>query len=300
LPPLLRVIIVARPTTVVQRIFPTDPHGAVPLPVGRVEPAEDDVDLEIKALRVLVTAGANGIGREVARAFIGEGAKVHVCDVDQKALAALKKSAPTITQTSADVAERGDVERLFGEALKALGGLDVLVNNAGIAGPTGRVEDIAPEQWDRCLAVNITGQFNCARLAVPHLRKSKNPSIVNLSSAAGRLGFPMRAPYAASKWAVVGFTKSLAIELGPAGIRVNAILPGIVEGERIRRVFDAKAKARGISFEQMQAEALSFVSMRTTVTPQQLADAILFICSARGRTISGQAISVCGDTQMLS
>jgi len=258
------------------------------------------VDLEIKALRVLVTAGANGIGREVARAFIGEGAKVHVCDVDQKALVALKKSAPTITQTRADVAERGDVERLFGEALKALGGLDVLVNNAGIAGPTGRVEDIAPEQWDRCLAVNITGQFNCARLAVPHLRKSKNPSIVNLSSAAGRLGFPMRAPYAASKWAVVGFTKSLAIELGPAGIRVNAILPGIVEGERIRRVFDAKAKARGISFEQMQAEALSFVSMRTTVTPQQLADAILFICSARGRTISGQAISVCGDTQMLS
>ena len=258
------------------------------------------MDLEIKALRVLVTAGANGIGREVARAFIGEGAKVHVCDVDQKALAALKKSAPTITQTSADVAERGDVERLFGEALKALSGLDVLVNNAGIAGPTGRVEDIAPEQWDRCLAVNITGQFNCARLAVPHLRKSKNPSIVNLSSAAGRLGFPMRAPYAASKWAVVGFTKSLAIELGPAGIRVNAILPGIVEGERIRRVFDAKAKARGISFEQMQAEALSFVSMRTTVTPQQLADAILFICSARGRTISGQAISVCGDTQMLS
>ncbi len=258
------------------------------------------MDLEIKALRVLVTAGANGIGREVARAFIGEGAKVHVCDVDQKALVALKKSAPTITQTRADVAERGDVERLFGEALKALGGLDVLVNNAGIAGPTGRVEDIAPEQWDRCLAVNITGQFNCARLAVPHLRKSKNPSIVNLSSAAGRLGFPMRAPYAASKWAVVGFTKSLAIELGPAGIRVNAILPGIVEGERIRRVFDAKAKARGISFEQMQAEALSFVSMRTTVTPQQLADAILFICSARGRTISGQAISVCGDTQMLS
>jgi NAD(P)-dependent dehydrogenase (short-subunit alcohol dehydrogenase family) len=134
---------------------------------------------------------------------------------------------------------------------------------------------------------------------VPHLRKSHNASIVNLSSAAGRLGFPLRTPYSAAKWAVVGFTKSLAAELGPDGIRVNAIQPGIVEGARIDRVFENKAKARGISIEAMREEALSVVSMRTTVTPQQIADAIVFICSTRGRTISGQAISVCGDTQML-
>jgi NAD(P)-dependent dehydrogenase (short-subunit alcohol dehydrogenase family) len=258
------------------------------------------VELGIRGLRVLVTAGASGIGRETARAFIAEGAKVHVCDVDPKALRALARSDPRITRTRADVADRKDVERLFREALKVLGRLDVLVNNAGIAGPTGRVEEIAPRDWDRCLAVNITGQFNCARLAVPYLRKSKNPSIVNLSSAAGRLGFSMRTPYASSKWAVVGFTKSLAKELGPDGIRVNAIQPGIVEGERINRVFEAKAKARGISFEEMREEALSFTSMRTSVTPQQIADAIVFICSPRGRTISGQAISICGDTQMLS
>jgi len=257
------------------------------------------MDLGIRNLRVLVTAGAGGIGREVARAFVAEGAKVHVCDVDQGALRALAKSDAKITRTRADVADRRQVARLFKDTLAALGGLDVLVNNAGIAGPTGRVEDIAPEDWDQCLAVNITGQFNCARLAVPHLRKSKNPSIVNLSSAAGRLGFPLRTPYSASKWAVVGFTKSLAIELGGAGIRVNAIQPGIVEGERIRRVFESKAKAHGIAYEAMRAEALSFVSMRTTVTPQQLADAVLFICSPRGRTISGQAISICGDTQIL-
>src|SRR6185503_16851485 len=134
------------------------------------------------------------------------------------------------------------------EALAALKGLDVLVNNAGIAGPTGKVDEIAPEDWDRCLGVDITGQFNCTRLAVPHLRRSQNASIVNLSSAAGRLGFPMRTAYSSSKWAVVGFTKSLAIELGAEGIRVNAILPGIVERDRIRRVFEAKAKARGITF----------------------------------------------------
>ena len=257
------------------------------------------MELGIKGLRVLVTAGAAGIGREVARAFAGEGAKVHVCDVDAKALRALARSDPKISRTRADVADRNDVERLFKDAIKVLGRLDVLVNNAGIAGPTGRVEEIAPKDWDRCLTVNITGQFNCARLAVPHLRRSKNASIVNLSSAAGRLGFPMRTPYSASKWAVVGFTKSLAMELGEAGIRVNAIMPGIVEGERIRRVFAAKAEARKISYAQMEAEALSLVSMRTTVTPQQLADAILFICSPRGRTISGQALSICGDTQML-
>jgi NAD(P)-dependent dehydrogenase (short-subunit alcohol dehydrogenase family) len=257
------------------------------------------MDLGMKGLRVLVTAGANGIGREVARAFLGEGAKVHICDVDQKALRALGKSDPKITRTRADVSDRAQVAKLFKEALKALGGLDVLVNNAGIAGPTAKVEEMTPEDWDRCLAINITGQFNCARLAVPHLRKSKNPSIINLSSSAGKLGFALRTPYAASKWAVVGFTKSLAVELGPEGIRVNAILPGVVEGERIERVFAAKAKAQGISVKDVRDRALSYVSMRTMVTHRQLADAILFLCSERGRTISGQPISVDGDLQML-
>ena len=143
------------------------------------------------------------------------------------------------------MSDRKQVAKLFREALAALKGLDVLVNNAGIAGPTGKVDEIAPEEWDRCLAVDITGQFNCTRLAVPHLRKSKNASIVNLSSAAGRLGFPLRTPYSAAKWAVVGFTKSLAAELGPEGIRVNAIQPGIVEGARIDRVFENKAQREG-------------------------------------------------------
>jgi len=260
---------------------------------------EVSMNLGIKGLRILVTAGAGGIGLEIARAFTAEGARVHVCDVDAKALRALGLSDPKITRSKADVSDRKQVARLFKQALAALRGLDVLVNNAGIAGPTGKVDEIAPEDWDRCLAIDITGQFNCARLAVPHLRKSKNASIVNLSSAAGRLGFPLRTPYAAAKWAVVGFTKSLAAELGPDRIRVNAIQPGIVEGERIRRVFENKARARGISLDAMKNEALSVVSMRTTVTPQQIADQIVFICSPRGRTISGQAISICGDTQML-
>jgi NAD(P)-dependent dehydrogenase (short-subunit alcohol dehydrogenase family) len=261
---------------------------------------ETTVDLGIKGLRVLVTAGANGIGREVVRAFAAEGAKVHTCDVDREALAALKKSDPKATQSVTDVSDRDQVAKLFDEAITVLGGLDVMINNAGIAGPTGKVEDIPPEEWDRCLAINITGQYNCARLAVPHLRKSENASMVCVSSLAGRLGFALRTPYAASKWAVIGLMKSLAIELGPDGIRVNAILPGVVEGDRQVRVLQSKAQARGVSFNQVRDEALAAVSMHTMVTPQQLADMMVFLASPRGRTISGQAISICGDTQMLA
>src|SRR3954470_11659351 len=206
------------------------------------------MDLDIKGLRVLVTAGANGIGLAIAHAFAAEGAKVHTCDVDVGALAALALSDPAITQTPCDVSDRAAVKRLFEEATAKLGGLDVLVNNAGIAGPTAKVAEMHPEDWDRCLEICLTGQFNCTRLAVPLLRQSNNASIVNISSAAGRLGFAMRTPYAAAKWGVIGFTKSLSTELGPDNIRVNAILPGLVAGDRQRRVLEAKAQQRGIPY----------------------------------------------------
>jgi NAD(P)-dependent dehydrogenase (short-subunit alcohol dehydrogenase family) len=258
------------------------------------------MDLNIRGLRVLVTAGASGIGLEIARAFVREGARVHVADIDRAALDALAASDPALTRSHGDVADRADVARFFDEALRALGGLDALVNNAGIAGPTGRVEEINPEDWDRCLEVCLTGQFNLVRLAVPHLKRSPNASIVNLSSAAGRFGFALRTPYAAAKWAVVGFTKSLSRELGEFGVRVNAILPGLVAGDRIRRVLEAKAQQRGMSFAEMEREALASASLKDYVTPQQLADQIVFLCSPLGRTISGQAIAIDGDLQSLS
>ena len=255
------------------------------------------MDLGIAGLRVLVTAGAAGIGREIVAAFAEEGARVFTCDLDAKGLSTLPAG---IGRMVADVSDRAAVAALFEGGLAHLGGLDVLVNNAGIAGPTGAVDEINPEDWDRCLQVCLTSQFNCARLAVPHLRRSTNASIVNLSSAAGRFGFALRSPYSAAKWGVIGLTKSLAIELGEAGIRVNAILPGLVAGDRQRRVLEAKAQSRGRSFAEVEREAFSYTSLKAYVTPRQLADQILFLCSERGRSTSGQAIAIDNDMKMLA
>ena len=257
------------------------------------------MDLGIKDLRVLVTAGAGGIGLEIARAFVREGANVFICDVDRDALTAVAKSDPMLARIVCDVSERAAVAALFDAAVGHLGGLDCLVNNAGIAGPTGRVEEINPEDWDQCIAVDLTSQFNCVRLAIPHLRKSKNASIMNLSSQAGKHGFPLRSPYAAAKWGVIGFTKSISIELGEDGIRVNALLPGLVAGDRIRRVIEAKAQQNGRSFKDQEDFMLQFTAMKDYVTPQQLADMVVFTASPRGRTITGQSLSVCAGTNML-
>lgn len=257
------------------------------------------MDLGIKGLRVLITAGAGGIGLKVAEAFEREGAKIVVCDIDKSALAAFAKAHPEAGVMECDVADRAAVARLIDSAVAKLGGLDCLVNNAGIAGPTGPVHEIAPEEWDRCLQVCLTSQFNCTRLAVAHLRKSGNPSIINLSSAAGRFGFPNRSAYSAAKWGVVGFTKTIAMELGQYGIRCNAILPGTVEGERIRKVIEAKAKIAGKSADEIADIWLAKASIREMIQPEQLADVMLLLASKRGRTISGQALSIDGDLQSL-
>lgn len=257
------------------------------------------MNLGLDGARVLVTAGAAGIGLAIAREFVREGARVHVCDVDARALAALSASDPTVSHSQCDVSDETSVKRLFDDMLARHGGLDVLVNNAGIAGPTARCEDVALADWERTLAVNLTGQFLCVRSAIPHLRASRNASIVNLSSAAGRFGFPLRTPYAASKWGVIGFTKSLSIELGSDGIRVNAICPGSVAGPRIDSVFANKAAARGVPMETVRDEALAKTSLGRLIAPDDIARMIVFLASPAGANISGQAIGVDADVQSL-
>jgi NAD(P)-dependent dehydrogenase (short-subunit alcohol dehydrogenase family) len=191
------------------------------------------------------------------------------------------------------------VERLFADVQRHLGGLDILVNNAGIAGPTAKVEDIRPQDWDRCIAVDLNGMFYCTRKAMPLIKAAGGGSIINLSSIAGRFGFALRTPYSAAKWAVVGFTQSLAVEAGPDGVRVNCIQPGIVEGERIDRVIQAKAKALGATEEEVRSKMVEGVSMKTTVTPQDIANMALYLATAPGRHISGQDIAICGGSRYL-
>jgi NAD(P)-dependent dehydrogenase (short-subunit alcohol dehydrogenase family) len=257
------------------------------------------MEFSAKGLRVLVTAGAGGIGRVIARTFVDHGAKVHICDVDEKALAGTKKQLPTVTQTLADVSKVADVERLFEDVKKFLHGLDVLVNNAGIAGPTAKVEDIRPEDWDRTIAIDLNGMFYCTRKAMPLIKEAGGGSIINLSSIAGRFGFAMRTPYSAAKWAVVGFTQSLAAEAGPDKVRVNCIQPGIVEGDRIDRVIEAKAKGLGVPPEEVKAKMLEGVALHTTVTQQDIANMALYLATAPGRHISGQSIPICGGARYL-
>lgn len=257
------------------------------------------MELSCKGMRVIITAAASGIGRAIAEAFLDEGARVHICDINEDLLSKCQAALPDIGATLADVSDPAQVDRLFEAATARLGGLDVLVNNAGIPGPTAPVEEIPPDEWDRTMAVNINGQFYCARRAVPLLKAAGGGSIVNLSSQAGLLGYPMRSLYAASKWAVLGFTKTLAMELGEFGIRVNAICPGAVEGDRINRVIAAKAEARGVPPEEVREGYVRTMSMRTFVTAQDVASLVLFICSEAGSKISGQALSVDGHTETL-
>jgi NAD(P)-dependent dehydrogenase (short-subunit alcohol dehydrogenase family) len=245
--------------------------------------------VDLTGLRVAITAGANGIGRVMADSFAARGAAVFVSDIDEAALAECGHPA-----MRADAGVAADME----------GFVDVLINNAGIAGPTKPVEAVTPEELDATLRIDLAAMFHCVRRAVPALREAAGAggfggSIVNLSSAAGRFGFPLRSPYAAAKWGVIGFTKTLAIELGPDGVRANAILPGLVDGPRIRSVLRAKAAAAGLGDNEQTTRALANVSLRCFVTQQDIANMALYLCSPFGRTISGQALAVDGDMQVL-
>ncbi|HDS1696176.1 MULTISPECIES: SDR family oxidoreductase [Pseudomonas] len=247
--------------------------------------------------RVLITAGASGIGYAIALAFNSRGADVTVVDIDSEGLNRLQLEQPSIRTAVCDVAERDSLEHAIPGLIEAMGGLDVLVNNAGVSGPTAPVDQLDPDEWDNVMRINLNGTFNVTRLAIPALKRSSHPSIIHMSSVAGRLGYPDRSPYSTSKWGLIGFTKSLSRELGVFGIRVNAILPGAVEGERFENVLKGRANLSGNSVEEERTKAFSVQSLQRLVDPKDIAELAVFLASDAGKSISGQLLPIDNDMQ---
>jgi NAD(P)-dependent dehydrogenase (short-subunit alcohol dehydrogenase family) len=252
--------------------------------------------MEDQEQRVIVTAGASGIGRAIVDAFLEVGARVHVADLDAGAIDNLPADN-NLSASVTNVADADDVRQMFAAAHKNFGPVTTLINCAGIAGPTAVMEEIDPAAWRQCVAVNLEASFLCAQQAIPHMKAARAGSIINMSSTAGLFGYPMRTPYAAAKWGLIGLTKSMAMELGPWGIRVNAICPGSVEGPRMDAVMAAEATKRGTAPDDVRTTYTKGVSLRTFVTAEDIANMVLFLCSSAGAKVSGQALPVDGHTE---
>jgi NAD(P)-dependent dehydrogenase (short-subunit alcohol dehydrogenase family) len=250
-----------------------------------------------KARRVVVTAGGGGIGLIIAQAFVAAGDRVHVCDVNADAVERVTRDNPAITGTVCDIADRTAVERFVADAVDSLGGIDVLVNNAGIAGPTTSVEDLDPDEWDTVLAVNLTGPFNVTRLAIPHLRKSDAGVVIMMSSVGGRFGYANRSTYATTKRALIALAETLALELGDDGIRVNTIAPGAVAGPRMDGVLRARATATGRDLNDVLTDALGIQSIKRFADPQDVAALAVFLAGEHARTITGQTFAIDGGAK---
>lgn len=249
---------------------------------------------------VLITAGAGGIGRAIVKAFCAKGASVFVCDIDAEGLARLETDFPSVKTSRCDISSPDDIKSMVALAVQTLGGLDVLVNNAGIAGPTAPVEQLDPAEWMKVVQVNLNGTFNVTHFAIPYLKQSQAGSIINMSSASGRFGYPNRSAYSTTKWGLVGFTKTLAIELGTNNIRVNAILPGAVDGPRFQSVLKGRAELSGRSLEDETIAALESQSIKHLVNPDHIADLAVFLASPSGGSISGQMLPIDCDMQHTS
>jgi len=245
--------------------------------------------------KVLITGGASGIGYAIARAFRHQGDRVYICDIDAPGLERAELTLPGLLTSRCAVGEREAVTAMVTDAARRMAGLDVLVNCAGIGGPTKPVQQLDPADWDAVIRVNLTGTFDVTRAAIPHLIQSRSGVIINMSSAAGRYGYANRSPYSATKWALIGFTKTLSIELAEQGIRVNAIAPGAVAGERAERVFQGRAQISGRSVAEEKILGLANQSLKELVDPDHIAALAVFLAYEAGRSISGQVLPIDGD-----
>lgn len=251
-------------------------------------------DIALRGQTAIVTAAGGGAGKVIAAMLAGAGAHVIACDVNAAGLAELAASSPSIDTATGDAGDESDIARIVA---RAGGRVDILVNNVGIAGPTAPAEDVTLSDWNESIRINLTSHFLFARAVIPLMKARARGLIVNISSGSAKVGLPLRLPYVVTKGAVLSLTMNLARELGPHGIRVNAILPGAIRGDRINRVIEAKAAALGVERAEYERSLLRYISMRTMVEPDDIAGTILFLASPAGSRISGQMLGVDGNVE---
>ena len=254
----------------------------------------------LKNKKIIISAGASGIGWATAKICLSRGAFVYICDLDLKALNKIKKHSSNnkrLFSYNCDASNEEEVSNLFNQIKKKTNNIDALINNVGVAGPTGSLEKLNSEDWENTLHTDVNSHFYFTKKAIPLIKKSKNGSIINISSTAGILGFPLRSPYAASKWAIIGITKTLAMELGKFNIRVNAVCPGTIKGDRMKRVIRDKAKFTKISRKSIEKDFISMSSMKQWILEDDVGKMCAFLISDDSSKVSGQVISVDGNTE---
>lgn len=246
---------------------------------------------------ILVTGGGSSVGRAIAERCLAAGAKVHICDINGDAVQATLEDNPGLRGTTGSVGTPDDVDRIICEATEWMGPLSVLVNVVGIAGPKAAIEDISLDDWRESMTINLDGMFLCIQKVVPAMKEQRKGAIINFSSGSTRTGLPLRTPYVVSKYAVEGLTKNLARELGPHNIRVNAILPGMIENEHMRIILERNAAEEGVSAEEIKSRYLQYISMRSGIAPDELAEMTAFLIGPGGKHVTGQLIGVCGNVE---
>ncbi len=254
--------------------------------------------LSLHNKKIIISAGASGIGWATAKVCLSRGAIIYLCDIDNKSLSKIKKNPQYNKKLFAyqcDASDEDDVSKFFNQIKKKTKKVDALINNVGVAGPTGTIEKLTSDDWEQTLKINVISHFYFTKLAIPMLKKNKGGSITNISSGAGIMGFPLRSPYAASKWAIIGVTKTLAIELGKFNIRVNAICPGTIKGNRMVRVIRDKSKFLKVSKKLIEKDFISMASMNCWIYEEDIGKMCSFLISNDGERISGQAIPVDGN-----
>ena len=260
------------------------------------------MQLSLNNKKIIISAGASGIGWATTKICLSKGATVYICDIDAKSLKKVQKHQlykKKLFAYECDASDEYEVSNFFNQVNKKTKKIDALINNVGVAGPTGNIEKLSSDDWEQTLKINVISHFYFTKLAIPMLKKNKGGSITNISSGAGIMGFPLRSPYAASKWAIIGVTKTLAMELGKFKIRVNAICPGTIKGDRMVRVIRDKAKFLKISKKKVEKEFISMASMNCWIYEEDIGKICSFLISSDGERISGQVIPVDGNATRL-